>query len=92
MPDQHLEALLSARLFLEPQLAGGRVYFLSNLGGHLSLYAMDVAGSVPEQLLPPTLAMQNPDLVDGESFVVIPGSTGSWWPSTVTETSATCPT
>ncbi len=73
MPDPHLEALLSARLFLEPQLVGGRVYFLSNLGGHLSLYAMDAAGSVPEQLLPPTIAMQNPDLVDGESFVVIPG-------------------
>jgi hypothetical protein len=28
MPDPHLEALLSARLFLEPQLVGGRVYLL----------------------------------------------------------------
>ncbi len=73
MPDRHLEALLSARLFLEPQLVDGRLFFLSNLGGHLSLYAMDAAGSVPEQLLPPTIAMQNPDLVDGESFVVMPG-------------------
>ena len=67
-----IEALLSARLFLEPQLAEGRIYFISNLSGHLSLYVMDAAGGVPEPLLPPQLALQNPELVDGYSFYVLP--------------------
>jgi pimeloyl-ACP methyl ester carboxylesterase len=67
-----IEALLSARLFLEPQLAEGRIYFISNLSGHLSLYAMDAAGGVPEPLLPPQLALQNPELLDGLSFYVLP--------------------
>ena len=67
-----IEALLSARLFLEPQLAEGRLYFLSNLSGHLSLYAMDEAGGVPEPLLPPQLALQNPELITGYSFYVLP--------------------
>ena len=42
-----IESLLSARLFLNPQLAGDRLYFVSDLSGRLSLYAMDVGGSVP---------------------------------------------
>ena len=67
-----IEALLSARLFLEPQLTDGRLYFISNLSGHMSLYAMDEAGGVPEPLLPPQLALQNPELVDGYSFYVLP--------------------
>lgn len=67
-----IESLLSARLFLEPQLADGRIYFISNLSGHMSLYAMDEAGGVPEPLLPPQLALQNPELVDGLSFAVLP--------------------
>jgi dipeptidyl aminopeptidase/acylaminoacyl peptidase len=67
-----IESLLSARLFLEPQLAEGRIYFVSNLSGHLSLYAMDEAGGVPEPLLPPQLALQNPELVTGYSFYVLP--------------------
>ncbi len=67
-----IEALLSARLFLEPQLAEGRIYFISNLSGHLSLYVMDAAGGVPEPLLPPQLALQNPELLDGYSFYVLP--------------------
>ncbi len=67
-----IESLLSARLFVEPQLAGGRLYFLSNLSGHLSLYAMDAVGGVPEPLLPPQLALQNPELVAGYSFYVLP--------------------
>ena len=67
-----IESLLSARLFLEPQLADGRVYFVSNLSGHLSLYVMDAAGGVPEPLLPPQLALQNPELVGGHSFDVLP--------------------
>jgi dipeptidyl aminopeptidase/acylaminoacyl peptidase len=67
-----IEALLSARLFLEPQLAEGRIYFVSNLSGHLSLYVMDAAGGVPEPLLPPQLALQNPELIDGYSYYVLP--------------------
>jgi pimeloyl-ACP methyl ester carboxylesterase len=67
-----IESLLSARLFLEPQIADGRVYFISNLSGHLSLYAMGEAGGVPEPLLPPRLALQNPELIVGNSFYVLP--------------------
>lgn len=69
---RRIESLLSARLFLEPQLAAGRLYFISNLSGHLSLYAMDAEGGVPEPLLPPQLALPNPELVGGESFHVLP--------------------
>ena len=68
-----IESLLSARLFVEPQLADDRITFASNLSGHLSLYAMDAAGGVPEPLLPPQIALQNPDLVGGELFHVLPG-------------------
>ena len=67
-----IEALLSARLFLEPQLTDGRLYFISNLSGHMSLFAMDEAGGVPEPLLPPQLALQNPELIYGYSFYVLP--------------------
>jgi hypothetical protein len=65
-----VESLLSARLFLQPQLNGERIYFISNLSGKLSLYAMDYGGSVPEPLLPPDIALQNPHLLDGKSFQV----------------------
>lgn len=68
----HLDSLLSARLFLAPQLAGDRLYFISNLGGHMSLYAMSAAGGEPEPLLPPHIALQNPELMNGRSFVVWP--------------------
>lgn len=67
-----IESLLSARLFLQPQLIGERIYFLSNLSGHISLYAMDYGGSVPEPLLPPQIALQNPHLIGGKSFFVFP--------------------
>jgi dipeptidyl aminopeptidase/acylaminoacyl peptidase len=67
-----IHSFLSARLFLAPRLVGERIYFISNLSGRLSLYAMNFGGSVPEPLLPPEIAMQNPDLVDGESFYVFP--------------------
>src|SRR5262245_59092364 len=33
---------------------------------------MDVAGGVPEPLLPPQIALQNPELVGGEAFHVVP--------------------
>ena len=65
-----VESLLSARLFLQPQIVGERIYFISNLSGKLSLYAMDYGGSVPEPLLPPDIALQNPHLLDGKSFHV----------------------
>jgi pimeloyl-ACP methyl ester carboxylesterase len=68
-----IEALLSGRQFLEPQLTNGRLYFLSNLGGALSLFVMDESGGVPEPLLPPQIALQNPELVTGYSFFVLPG-------------------
>lgn len=69
---KRIESLLSARLFLEPQLADERLYFVSSLSGQLSLYAMDAAGGVPEPLLPPQIALQNPELLDGHSFDVVP--------------------
>lgn len=67
-----IESLLSARLFLAPQLAQNRIFFLSNLSGRISLYAMDYGGSVPEPLLPPDIALQNPHLIHGHSFFVFP--------------------
>lgn len=67
-----IESLLSARLFVVPQYVDGRIYFLSNVTGHLSLYAMFYGGSVPEPLLPPDIALQNPHLIDGNSFYVFP--------------------
>jgi pimeloyl-ACP methyl ester carboxylesterase len=67
-----IESLLTARLFLVPQLVDNRLYFLSNLSGQLSLYAMNFGGSVPEPLLPPDIALQNPHLIGGNSFFVFP--------------------
>jgi pimeloyl-ACP methyl ester carboxylesterase len=67
-----IEALLSARLFLRPQLVNNRIYFLSNLNGHNSLYVMDHGGSVPEPLIPPHIVLQNPHLIGGMSFAVLP--------------------
>jgi pimeloyl-ACP methyl ester carboxylesterase len=43
------------------------------MSGRLSLYVMNVGGSVPEPLLPPNIALQNPHLMSGASFVVFPG-------------------
>jgi pimeloyl-ACP methyl ester carboxylesterase len=59
-------------MHISPQIVGDRIYFISNLSGHLNLYAMYYGGSVPEPLLPPHIAMQNPDLVGGYSFYVFP--------------------
>ncbi len=67
-----IESFLSARLHLSPQLVGDRIYFISNLSGRLSLYAMYYGGSVPEPLLPTHIAMQNPELIGGYSFFVFP--------------------
>ena len=73
MPDQFkIESLLSPRLFVAPQLVSDRIFFISDLSGRLSLYTMDRGGSVPEPLLPRDVALQNPHLMDGESFFVFP--------------------
>jgi len=66
-----IEALLSARLFLRPEVVDDRIFFLSNLSGHNSLYVMDHGGSVPEPLLPPNIVLQNPHLIGGMSFAVL---------------------
>jgi pimeloyl-ACP methyl ester carboxylesterase len=67
-----LESLLSARRLVSPQLVGDHIYFLSDMSGIISLYRMDREGGVPEPLLPSGLALQNPHLMLGESFVVFP--------------------
>ena len=67
-----IESFLAARLFISPKLVGGRIYFISNMSGKLSLYAMNYGGSVPEPLLPTNIALQNPHLMGGEPFVVFP--------------------
>ena len=67
-----IESLLSARLFVQPQLVDDRIFFVSNLSGQLSLYAMDASGGVPEPLIPPRIALQNPELVGGELYHVLP--------------------
>ncbi|HMP40474.1 MAG TPA: prolyl oligopeptidase family serine peptidase [Roseiflexaceae bacterium] len=67
-----IESLLAARRFLAAQLIGDRLYFISDMSGRLSLYAMDAGGSIPEPLLPPQIALQNPELVGGYPFAVFP--------------------
>jgi pimeloyl-ACP methyl ester carboxylesterase len=67
-----VESLMSARLFVFAQHDQERIYFISNLSGQLSLYGMNYGGSVPEPLLPPNLALQNPDLVGGYSYYAFP--------------------
>lgn len=69
-----IESLLSARQFVAPQLVGNRLYFVSNMSGRLSLYAMDArpGGSLPEPLLPPDIALQNPHLIEGYLYRVFP--------------------
>ncbi len=67
-----IESFLSARLHLAPQIAGERVYFISNLTGHLSLYSMYYGGSLPIPLLPADIALHNPHLLGGHAFYVFP--------------------
>ena len=67
-----IQSLLSARLLLSPQLAEGRVYFLSDMSGVISLYAMDQDGSMPEPRLPAGLALQNPHIMAGYNYFVLP--------------------
>ncbi len=70
--EPRIESFLSARLHLAPQVVGDRIFFISNLSGRLSLYAMYYGGSVPEPLLPPHIALQNPELIEGHPFFVFP--------------------
>jgi len=72
MAEPRIESLLSARLFLSPQLRDNRIYFVSNISGHFNLYSMPYGGGVPEPLLPPHIALQNPELLDGPPFWVYP--------------------
>ncbi len=73
MSHYRIESLLSARQFVHPQVVGGRLYFISDLSGRLSLYVMDVQGSVPEPLLPPDIALPNPHHLHGAvAFQVLP--------------------
>lgn len=73
MSQYRIESLLSARQFVHPQVVGDRLYFVSDLSGRLSLYVMDVRGSVPEPLLPPDVALPNPHHLDGTVvFMALP--------------------
>ena len=69
-----IESLLAARLFLSTKPLSNRLFFLSNLGqgGHLSLYAMDAGGSVPEPLLPARIAVPNPEIAEADVFALFP--------------------
>ena len=64
MQQFRIESLLAARQFVHPQVVGDRIYFISDLSGRLSLYVMDVGGSVPEPLIPPHIALPNPHHFD----------------------------
>jgi pimeloyl-ACP methyl ester carboxylesterase len=67
-----IQSLLSARLMLAPQLSKGMIYFLSDMSGVISLYRMSKQGGVPEPLLPAGLALQNPHLMAGYNFHIVP--------------------
>lgn len=71
-PEFPIESLLSARLLLAPRIIDDRIYFLSDISGVLSLYAMEKTGSMPEPLLPPGLALMNPHLIIGYNYFVLP--------------------
>lgn len=70
--DFPIQSLLSARLLLSPRISNGKIYFLSDVSGVLSLYAMDQKGSIPEPLLPTGLSLQNPHLIIGYNYFVLP--------------------
>ena len=57
---------------MAPVLVDDHVYFLSNMSGSISLYRMEKEGGMPEPLLPPDIALQNPHLMIGDSFAVFP--------------------
>ena len=57
---------------MAPVLVDDYVYFLGNMSGQMSLYRMKKEGGMPEPLLPPGIALQNPHLMIGDSFAVFP--------------------
>ena len=68
-----VESLLSARIFVEPQISGNQLYFISDSSGRMSLYRMQIGGSVPQPLLPPDIALPNPHHLEGNIvFRVLP--------------------
>ncbi len=68
-----IEFLLGTHLAVSPRIHGDLIYFLSDLGGHLSLYRMRLRGGEPELLLPPEIALQNPAQMMGASpFFIMP--------------------
>lgn len=70
--DFPIQSLLSARLLLNPRISRSRVYFLSDMSGVLGLYGMEERGGIPEPLLPTGLALQNPHLIVGYNYFVLP--------------------
>jgi pimeloyl-ACP methyl ester carboxylesterase len=70
--DFPIQSLLSVRLLLSPRISRGRVYFLSDMSGVLSLYSMNENGGIPEPLLPTGLALQNPHLMTGYNYFILP--------------------
>jgi len=66
-----IQSLLSARMLVSPQMAGGKIFFLSDMSGVLSLYAMDQNGSLPQPLLPAGLALTRPQLMGGLNYRVL---------------------
>ena len=71
MKQYPLESFLSAKQCLSPQIYNDRIYFISDLSGSYSLYAMNRGGSYPEALLPAGTALFNPHLA-GRLFQVFP--------------------
>jgi hypothetical protein len=48
------------------------VYFISNMSGMYSLYKMKKNGSIPIPLLPEGIALQNPHLIFGKNYDLLP--------------------
>lgn len=67
-----VESMLSAQQLVSPQILGDYVYFVSDMSGMMSLYRMRKTGGFPERLLPAGLAIQNPHLMAGYLYVVLP--------------------
>lgn len=67
-----VESLLAAKLYLSPQVAGDQIYFVANITGRMSLFAMPLAGGQPRQLVPEELALPSPKVLGSEPFAVLP--------------------
>jgi len=67
-----VESLLAAKLYLSPQVAGDQLYFVANITGRMSLFAMPLSGGEPHQLVPEDLALPSPKVMGSEPFAVVP--------------------